>query len=244
MGGEKMRLKDCSEADSRQADAKDFTLIELLIVIAIIAILAAILLPALNKARNRALTAACINNMKQDCSAFFMYANDYADYIAIRFGSRLAQSGYDQFKYTERKLWFCPTSTILPEEGNERFGQESIGVMDTTFGDFHSRFPQFGVFYINLSENQNYYKISRMKNPGGLWLLADTRNTTNTNQGVWAFYPHLWHNFGNTGIALAHDLRLNVGFADGSVKTLGRTEAKAFGFSQASIPGVSTAFNL
>ena len=57
-----------------------FTLIELLVVIAIIAILAAILLPVLQAAKIRAMTATCLNNQAQLAKAWVMYTTDNNDY--------------------------------------------------------------------------------------------------------------------------------------------------------------------
>jgi prepilin-type N-terminal cleavage/methylation domain-containing protein/prepilin-type processing-associated H-X9-DG protein len=58
-----------------------FTLIELLVVIAIIAVLMAILMPALNRAREQGMRSTCLSNLKQLTLAWIMYADEHDDHL-------------------------------------------------------------------------------------------------------------------------------------------------------------------
>ena len=113
--------------------SKHFTLIELLVVIAIIAILAAMLMPALNRAREQGRLASCTTNLKQIGTALMMYAEDHKGHAEGCTWAAVYEVPFSQYIFdynlnlyiNNKKTFVCPSDNIKRESTGDKasYGQ-------------------------------------------------------------------------------------------------------------------------
>jgi prepilin-type N-terminal cleavage/methylation domain-containing protein/prepilin-type processing-associated H-X9-DG protein len=102
-----------------------FTLLELLVVIAVIAILAALLLPALSKAKERALTTRCLNNLKQLGLAMQIYGDDHGELLPAA-GPFIPWESTDPMAWTRAMLEYYQNTNVLRCPAFSRLHDENM----------------------------------------------------------------------------------------------------------------------
>ncbi len=196
-----------------------FTLIELLIVIAIITILAAILLPALNKARIRAKTMQCLSNVKQCTAAFQMYADDFKGILL-----KAVPEPNLYWSNVIYRLRYLPKSDVYlcPDQNTKRPWQDNTDAR-YTYG-LNRDMTKTG----NVTDNSGYYvniytAIPKKHSPSIVWLVGDTLHVyADRAEGSIRGIAALSWNTGKEGVlSLRHGRKANLGFLDGSVRPTG-----------------------
>lgn len=207
----------------KQAGPRAFTLIELLIVIAIIALLAAILFPAFSRARENARRSSCQSNQKQVLLGLTQYTQDYDERYPLTLFASPNQCWHQVIQpyIKTTKVFSCPSDKDPTIAGT--CGSTPVPIFPTSYG-----------YNIKFSPAVPLH-VSKVINPATTVVISDGHSNMSAtdktlppdewSENTTAFVLAEWEDStmpaSNRGGPFARHLGTgNVGFADGHVKSM------------------------
>ena len=224
-----------------------FTLIELLMVIAIIAVLAALLLPALSKAKAQAQSTVCRNHLHQMGLALGMYVNDYHAYPYYFFDSSEAKTmedwsyalrPYYRLEWTDKR-YHCPGYEGMIAAGPGGITLYSGAEVTTPVGSYsYNEFGVSGRSFANgqglgLGVNQHYYPLvvpvrdSQVAAPSDMLAITEAKGFRTLTIFAGMDFTVCYQGTGSTmdfQKPPQHGSRFNVLFCDGHVVSMKLTD--------------------
>lgn len=183
---------------------KKFTLIELMITIAIIAILAAMLLPALNHARGQARKAFCMNNLKQCGLGTFQYVDNYNDYLPPNNNPDAAGNTYWADMLVNKTKLITASNTFCPSLGPNTFST------NRTYASFVRKFETYNRLVKSRGYGEPLTKV--------MLLVDSIDQTANPPLQSWAGIAYASY----AAIHCRHNEKANALLGDGHVESLKR----------------------